>query len=55
MQRRSLRVLGRKIDQMIFIPMMSGKERSKRTLREVIKMDLLINNIPESLIWDKKQ
>ena len=44
-----------KVDQMVFSPMKRGRERPKRTLREIIRRDLGINGIPENLIWDREQ
>ena len=54
-QRRPLEAPVRKVDQMIFSPVRRGRGRPKRTLGEVIKRDIRINDIPEDLIWDRKQ
>ena len=54
-QRRPLGALVRKVDQVVFNPMRRGRGRLKRTLGEIIKRDLSLNGIFESLIWDRKQ
>ena len=54
MKRRPSEALIIKVDLMVFSPIMRGRERPKRTLREVIKMNIWLNRIFESLIWDRK-
>ena len=54
-QRRPLEAPVRKVDQMIFSPIRKGRGRPKRTLGEIIKRDLWLNGISESLIHDRKQ
>ena len=54
-QRRPLNTPVRKVDQIIWSPVNRGRERPKRTLNEVIKRDLLINNIFSDMIFDRAQ
>ena len=54
-QRRPLEASVRKVDQIVFSPIRKGRGRPKRTLGEVIKRDLWLNGISESLIHDRKQ
>ena len=49
-QRRPIEALVRKVDQMVFNPIRRGRGRPKRTLGEIIKRDLELNNISEDLI-----
>ena len=49
-QRRLTEALMRKVDQMVFNPMRRNKGRPKRTLGEIIKRDLRINNISKNLL-----
>ena len=54
-QRRPPEALVRKVDQMVFSPIRKCRGRSKRILVEVIKRNLWLNSIFESLIHDRKQ
>ena len=53
-QRRPLEAPVRKIDQIVFSLIKRGKGKPKKTLRDVIKRNLWLNGIFESLIRDKK-
>ena len=54
-QRRPLSALIRRVDQTVWSPVNRGRGRPKRTLNEVIKRDLLINNISSDMIFDRAQ
>ena len=50
MQKRPPQAPIKKVNQMIFSPIKKGKRRPKKTLEEVIKGDLRLNVISDSLI-----
>ena len=52
-QRRPLEAPVRRVDCMSFSPVKRGRGRPKRTLGDLIKHDLLLNNISENLIFDR--
>ena len=54
-QRRPLNALVRRVDQTVWSPVNRGRERPKRTLNDVIKRDLLINNISSDMIFYRAQ
>lgn len=54
-QRRPLEAPVRRVDNMFFSPVKRGRGRPKRTLGELIRHDLLLNNISENLVFDRAQ
>lgn len=38
---------------MLVSPLKGGRERRRRTLEEVVKRDLMVNNISENLVFNR--
>ena len=54
-QRRPTDAPMQKIDQMVFSPVRRGRGRLQRTLGEIIRRNLRINDIFKNLVWDREQ
>ena len=52
-QRRPVEAPVRRVDCMSFSPVRRGRGRPKRTLGELIKQDLVLNNISENMVFDR--
>jgi hypothetical protein len=45
----------RRVDNMIFSPTKRGRGRPKRTWEDLVRGDLILNNIPHNLVFDRAQ
>ena len=52
-ERRPLEAPVRRVDGMTFSPLKRGRGRPQRTLKELIRQDLRLNNISERLVFDR--
>ena len=53
--RRPLEAPVRRVDQMVFSPIRRRRGRPQRTLGEVIRRDLIINDLHQDMVFDRTQ
>ena len=55
MKRRPIEALVRRIDKLEDSPLKRGRGRPLTTLKDIIKKDLEINGLSESMVYDRAQ